>query len=433
MDTINLDTTIYSITEIENLMNLKNPYTQEDINNKYSELYNKILSISNINRDKQKNILNFLKNIYNKLNKNILKNNIIIKPNNSNNLYNSDTNLINSNNPQQFLNNIYNNKIKTLSRSINIDSLFRDNYYSTQSSNFSINLPEKINKIISLTVTNMQIPLSFYAVSEYLNNNKFEIMLLDANNEIINNNIYTIHVSNGNYRTQFNKHIDNNFANIVNAINYRINETSLTDLITARIDSVDGKFIFDISQTIFGIHDGNVNCVYINFDTDLDKNITCNSSNKYHQLTNQNIVSKLGWMLGFRKPSYKIEKENNNLTLVSEGICNILGPKYLFLGVNDYQNSGYNYFTASFSDSIMAPNIIGRINIQSILENNGIYNTSTGIYDDDNTNPDNRIREYFGPTDIQKLSFTIYDEFGRIIDFNNMDWSLVVTFKCLYE
>ena len=44
-----------------------------------------------------------------------------------------------------------------------------------------------------------------------------------------------------------------------------------------------------------------------------------------------------------------------------------------------------------------------------------------------------RTREYFGAVDIQKLQITMYDEYGRIINLNNMDWSFTLEFDKLYD
>ena len=40
-----------------------------------------------------------------------------------------------------------------------------------------------------------------------------------------------------------------------------------------------------------------------------------------------------------------------------------------------------------------------------------------------------RTRYYDGPTQINKLLFTIYDEYGRIVNLNYNDWSCVLTFE----
>ena len=45
----------------------------------------------------------------------------------------------------------------------------------------------------------------------------------------------------------------------------------------------------------------------------------------------------------------------------------------------------------------------------------------------------NPERIYFGPTDIAKLHINIYDEFGRIVDINNADYSLTLELELLYD
>ena len=41
----------------------------------------------------------------------------------------------------------------------------------------------------------------------------------------------------------------------------------------------------------------------------------------------------------------------------------------------------------------------------------------------------NRTREYTGPVDIKKLTIKLYDEYCRIIDLNNTDWSFSLDFE----
>jgi len=415
MNNFNLNTSLYTITEIENLFNLKNPYTKEDIVNKRYELQDKIKKMDNISNLKQERILVFLNNIYNKLNKHIEQQNIIITSNNSiynnnnnnNNINNNNNNnnkLINSNNIQEIINN---SNLKTVKRSINIDSIFRNDYYTTKSSNFSIMLTEKINKIISMNVSSIQIPLTYYAISDNLKNNTFSIQLLDINSSLSGES-FTITIPDGNYTNQF---LDGYEATIESTINYQLQNTNsdISNSIIYTVDKASGKSVFSLSNQ------ANTNGIYgisINFNTD---NI------------NTPISFKLGWLLGFRAAKY------NGPSIISEGICNISGPRYIYLAINDYQTSTYNSFIASYNDSISVSNIIGKINIKSLLEANGSFKSIRPLYDDDLGIELNNIRNYFGPTDIQKLTFTLYDEFGRIIDLNNMDWSLVVNFNCIYD
>ena len=84
----------------------------------------------------------------------------------------------------------------------------------------------------------------------------------------------------------------------------------------------------------------------------------------------------------------------------------------------------------AFGNSILQNNIITRINLAALQAEVGIYQCSS---DAGLTTQINRTREYFGPVDIQRLRVTLYDEYGRILDLNNMDWSFSLAFEILYN
>ncbi len=157
-----------------------------------------------------------------------------------------------------------------------------------------------------------------------------------------------------------------------------------------------------------------VSSFLINFTVDVNGN---------KDLTNP-IVLKLGWQLGFRFGSYGLSE-----VAISEGICQIIGPRYIFFCINDFTNASNNYFTAAFSDSIISPYILGKINYAATVEDNN-YGV---IEDDDFSSSVNRTREYFGPININKLQIQILDEYGRVVDLNNMDWSCALLFDILYD
>jgi len=133
---------------------------------------------------------------------------------------------------------------------------------------------------------------------------------------------------------------------------------------------------------------------------------------------------KLGWLMGFRAATYLLPPGEK---LYSEGIANFAVPKYIYICINDFTNASDNNFVAAFNQSTMSPHIIARIQYQGLLQNDGLYNSA----DDDDTL--NASRPYYGPVNIQKLHLSIRDEYGRIIDFNNMDWSCTLSFDILYS
>jgi hypothetical protein len=62
---------------------------------------------------------------------------------------------------------------------VNIDTKFSDDYNNCSVANYNITLPERINDVKSITVTNLELPMSFYNISHALGNNCFKITNLD--------------------------------------------------------------------------------------------------------------------------------------------------------------------------------------------------------------------------------------------------------------
>ena len=154
-------------------------------------------------------------------------------------------------------------------------------------------------------------------------------------------------------------------------------------------------------------------------------NIKFNVSTNGETDTDQPLPLKLGWQLGFRAGSYGLCE-----VAISEGICLITGPRYIYFCINDFTNASNNYFRAAFAESTLSPHILGRINYARLQQQSGAFSLAE---DDDYNNSLNRTREYFGPIEIQRLHFQIIDEYGRIVRFNNMDWSCAIMFDILYN
>jgi hypothetical protein len=128
---------------------------------------------------------------------------------------------------------------------------------------------------------------------------------------------------------------------------------------------------------------------------------------------------KFGWILGFRNGIYV-----NNLVYVSEGVMDVLGFRYLYLVVDDYNNNVNNNFYSAFNSSLLNKNILARISLQGkqfdIMSQNALSLITP-------------TREYFGPVNIQNLTIQLLDEYGRIVDLNNMDYSFCLSLKTAYD
>tara|TARA_B100000900_G_scaffold80494_2_gene64837 strand:+ start:4455 stop:5375 length:921 start_codon:yes stop_codon:yes gene_type:complete len=264
---------------------------------------------------------------------------------------------------------------------INIDTKFRDEYNDkqtnnnhsdllanqTETANYNISLPGSINGVKSFSITNAEIPMSFYNVSANLGNNYFKI-------------------DNTTYSVADNNYIDSGLSSAING--------SLTNIIFT---------VNNYNQTTI-LNDTGSNIV-IHFDINND-----GVHDKFR------FKSKLGWLLGFRKTTYTIAGGD---TLTSEGVSNLNGSKYLYLAIDDFNRGSQNSFISPLFDSIVNKNIIARIALnKKDFDFGTIYPTS--VYDG-NLISDKRV--YNGATDIQKLNVQLLNDDGLPIILNGLDFS----------
>ena len=292
---------------------------------------------------------------------------------------------------------------RTLKKTINIDSKFRSAYYNTKSSDFHLDLPETFKKVVNMKLISYELPLSVYSVNK--TSNCFTII---DNND---NDTYIIDISLGNYSTIFDNVVSDQLTDtdIGIAINNSLAANSLDSLIEFIPDKFNGHSRFryigesDDSYTIL-------------FNTDCCGNEDVETP----------LPLKLGWLLGFRVGAYTLDGSANK-TVWSEGIVNLTIPKYLYLSINDFNHAANNNFVVAFSDSTFSENIIARIEYKHQLQKYGIYNNAC------QNELENYSRSYYGPVDIKKLHIKLVDEYGRVVDLNNMDWSILLQLDVLYD
>jgi len=137
------------------------------------------------------------------------------------------------------------------------------------------------------------------------------------------------------------------------------------------------------------------------------------------QQTNTYLNRNLGWILGYRNPTYL---ENNYYT--SEGLFNGVPLDYMYFVLDDFNLSRSSNLIAVFNDSFIDKNILAKIpysnwNFQVLFEGK-----------DDVISP---RRQYFGPVDIRKLGLQLINKYGQIINLNNMDFSFTLEVEMAYD
>ena len=288
-------------------------------------------------------------------------------------------------------------KKRIITKILNIDSRFRDNYYSTSSTNYNIALPTNFNDVLQIQLLSIEIPQTYYNISKQYGNNFFTV--------VVNGTAEVINIPDGNY-----------------------DPTTMTTIINTQLSNLPGDFahvVFTCNLINFTTISTGTGQMLVGFDgaqspdATLELNFQADRFGIDDRFTP--LPLKLGWMLGFRNGIYI-----NNTNYVSEGIFDYTGPRYFYLVVDDYNTSVVNNFFGAFNSSVLNKNILARVSTQinvsgyNILQQNNIRNL---------TPP----REYMGPVNLNNLTIQLLDEFGRVVNLNNMDFSFSLQLTTVYN
>jgi hypothetical protein len=415
----------YSKTELEEILELPTNYDETVIQMKEAKLRQNIMSDLSIPPTIKTKTLGFITNV-----KNILVLNINNKKSDNNantghkienlaktykNVYNLNKGLDKSeltgagstyiikppltpygqSSPSEFYQGTINPLNKRILRQhINIDTRFRENYYTSQSSNFHLDLPIRLTQVVSLQLSALEMPSTFYAISKVFGNNFFVISVPAVESLVVT-------IPDGNYT----------YLTLQVYIN--------TFLSTAPAAYQTIQFLADINTPGGTGSGGSGKMVVGSLNGDIDFALNFQSDRYGNEDKQTPLPLKMGWLMGFRGGYYE-----NNATYVSEGIIDLLGPRYIYLVVDDFNNNVSDGFYGAFSSSILNKNILARITLQgsvfNVIAQNNLMLVTTA-------------RQYFGPVDIQKMQIQLLDEYGRILDLNNMDYSFCLSFQTIYD
>jgi hypothetical protein len=283
-------------------------------------------------------------------------------------------------------------KKRITKKNLNIDTRFRENYYAAQATNFHMDLPLKMSNVVSMKLSAFEMPSSFYVISKQFGNNFFSFTY-DSTTK-------TVDISDGTYTN----------STLIDTINAHITQVAPNTIIFY-LNVTSDTNTSGSGQVLVGIDP--LNTTFTTFTL----NFQADHNGNADQFTP--LPLKLGWMLGFRNGIYA-----NNSAYVSEGVIEVSGPRYMYLVVDDYNNNVNNIFYSAFTSSILNKNILARISFKDAFLDTVKQNNLSII---------TTAREYYGPVDIQKLNIQLLDEYGRILDINNMDYSFCLTLETLYD
>lgn len=262
---------------------------------------------------------------------------------------------------------------------LNIDTKFTDDYdkrsQKRNDENFTITLPERINDVRSVTVSQVEIPIVFHNMSLDLGNSYFA-----AQNDTTK--VKTVVKLPDGYYNESNTHTF--LANMPSDLKLTMNPNKRLEL-------------SNISSSMYIIN------FAVNENGDDDK---------------YSVNSKLGWLLGFRKNIYTIEP---NKSIVAESLMDCSPIRYMYLVLDEFTNSCPNSFMSFYTHSQMNKKIIAKIPLGSSIQPRTLLigNDKNGVLISD-------TRLYNGKVDLQRLNVRLVNEWGKVIDLNGSDFSFLL-------
>lgn len=282
---------------------------------------------------------------------------------------------------------------RTVNKSITINSKFRTNYYNTLASDFLFEFPLEFKNVVSLRVIDIELPIQLlYNISGYLGNNWFMI-----ENETTHD-MTKIIIPDGFYSNQslidLLNNICNDFTDDFKYIQFTLNDSETTVSLKST-----APYIYDFTLYFNeNLNPNNLSCV-------------CGDVSNIVNKDTNHLMTKLGWILGFRHDFY--EKKS---TYTSEGLIETqMSP--MFLCVNDFNDNQFNNKFNVFNGlSLLSNDIVSQI----FLSSNKIAVNSIS-------------KTYFGGTNLNKIHVKLIDIFGKKINLNNNDFNFTIQLDMIYD
>lgn len=300
---------------------------------------------------------------------------------------------------------------RVITKCVSVDTRFRSNYQTTDSTDFFITLPSKLHKVVSMQLGALEFPISFYKISGAYGNN-FLYLYVNTQYYIggpIEQYEMVVTVPDGNY-SAFDL-IDNVNSTLrpVDASGNMLEPDNIFSYVQLSLDVNDNRSgTAKVTIESSGVQASAINSIGLDFK----KSIT-------GQDDLESLTTKIGWNFGFTQEKYFGSTGYTGETTIDMNIM-----RYIYLSIDDFQRSVNKVFVSSYDEQCVDQNTLARIalgadNFEVIMENN--YNLVTVP------------REYYGPVDIQKLRVQLFDDHGRPLKINNSNYSFALNFKMLYD
>ena len=368
------------------------------------------------------------------------------------------------------------------SRIVMLDSAYRQNivpYDSpvASSTDYTLDLSDTLNQTLSIKLSSVQIPFTWYNYADYLGNTCFMYAVGNGGSPFPNNDL--------------------NLAGMQQFVLPNGNYTSSTTLLAALNLVAPSLFTFSFANNSFTVTTTTTTANYVRIVFYNGNNPTMSCSTTGCRFPSK-LDNNLGWNLGFRNtniPGIELaiayDLAPNGSVKANVPYCNV-GPNYFLLVVDDfnqnhlnqglvniddtdttlnppsYINADINYSCFSTDEGFQSPYPVYIPNAPARLTQAQLYSANQILENRRNTTNirvpgptttdvlaviplkvgglsfgDKYIefgssllqneRVYFGPVNISRMRVTLRDDKGNVVNLNGADWSFSLISTHLYE
>jgi hypothetical protein len=435
-----LDINNYSTSDLLKFLKLQDIFDLNDIEKKVNEMINDILFSNNKSPSDEKyksDVITFIKlakealissyhEIQNEIE--IKKKQLLGKDNNLGRIINplsGHQSLQTHSIPEKSAVSYKHNIVKSI---LVFNTASRDNFFGTNSSNCSFDLPIKMSNIISISLASIQIPNVMLAFTK----NRTNVYIYIFENDTSVGEIITI--PEGNYSRY---DASGNLANILDdftpsmaftlekAINLVFNNISgsLQNRFSVNISNSTGKTTISNSSSNFSMN------MLLKNKNDLDFENLCSpyvkpirdrATDSKTSLNPTQFIATLGYSLGYRNLFY-----SGKNSYESEGVFTNRYSSYLYFALNDYTGSQTASNTyALLQNSLISDQILAVIPLNGPRFNYIFDNGANFIY---------KKRDYFGPVDITKISIKLLNQIGELVNLLESEYSFSLEVTRVYD
>ena len=242
----------------------------------------------------------------------------------------------------------------TITRLINIDSAYRSREIATNSADkFVFELSEPLLNVVSLAFYSLELPQSWYTISNAKGTDSFILYLFDGTGPTINEASLLLSIPEGNYTTEgLCQTVITTIQNGINDYNTSVPPPVYIFPITilgfaVSYDQTSGKFTFRFTSPVSSPQ----------FTIQL---LWYDEKQRYTEMSNNRYDYNLGWLMGTRFPLTTMRYIGTDtaspptIRIYSNSLSSLVdatGTKYIIIAIDDYKTNRLNRSIVSISNT----------------------------------------------------------------------------------